>query len=252
MEGMQPVPLSGHYLKHFERMQAYNRTWLAGWNFAAFLHSTGWFWYRRMYAWSLLNLVAPLLLLIVFAVSVREFVSSDALGIVLAAAGIAYLLAVFVLLPLYADSLYLYRLKRDGKAPKPPSLFTAIGAFLLIVIPGWMVYVSVEAQIEYQQRARASKGLSRAMALRAPVAEFYANERRLPAAQDAAKFTESEPLKFAKLVGWDAARRAIVVTLGERDGGKRFEIAAIEKDGALEWVCRTIDFEAKYLPASCR
>ena len=40
--------------------------------------------------------------------------------------------------------------------------------------------------------------------------------------------------------------------MGEREQGKRFEIAAVEKDGALEWVCRTIDFEAKYLPASCR
>jgi Pilin (bacterial filament) len=252
MEGMQPVPLSGHYLRHFERMRACNRAWLPGWNFAAFLHSTGWFWYRRMYAWSLLNLIAPLLLLLVLVFAVRWLVSDDVMVMVLAAAGIAYLIAVFVLLPLYADSLYLHRLMREGKAPKPPSVFTALGALLLIAIPGWMVYVSSQAQIEYSHRERASEGLSRATALRAPVAEFYANERRLPDAREAAKFTESEPMKFTKSVGWDAERRAIVATMGEREQGKRFEIAAVEKDGALEWVCRTIDFEAKYLPASCR
>ncbi len=59
-------------------------------------------------------------------------------------------------------------------------------------------------------------------------------------------------MRFTKSVGWDAERRAIVVVLGERDSGKRFEIAAVENAGALEWVCRTIDFDVKYLPASCR
>jgi hypothetical protein len=252
MEGMQPVPLSGHYLKHFERMQARNRSWLPGWNFAAFLHSTGWFWYRRMYAWSLLNLIAPVLFVLLLVIVVQGLLPESARDVAVAAMGIAYLLLTFVLLPLYADSLYLYRLKRGGEAPRPPSVFTAIGAFLLIVIPGWMVYVSAQAQIEYSHRERASEGLSRATALRTPVAEFYASERRLPGPQEASKFRENDPMKFTRSVGWDAERRAIVATMGEREEGKRFEIAAVEKDGALEWVCRTIDFEAKYLPASCR
>jgi hypothetical protein len=169
-----------------------------------------------------------------------------------AALGIAYLLLVFVLLPLFADSLYLYRLKREGKLPKPPSVLTGIGAFLLIVIPGWILYVSMTAHLEYQVRERSSEGRARALLLRTPVAEFYANEGRLPGPQEAAKFRDNEPMRFSKSVAWDAGRRAIVVTLGERDGGKRFEIAAVEKGGELEWLCRTIDFDAKYLPASCR
>ena len=249
---MDPVPLRGRYLRHFERMQARNRTWLPGWNFGAFLHSTGWFWYRRMYAWSLLNLIAPVLFMFLLMIVVQGLLRESARDSGVAALGIAYLLLVFVLLPLYADSLYLYRLKRDGKAPKPPSVFTGIGAFLLIVIPGWILYVSMTAHLEYQIRERASEGLSRASALRTPVAEFYANERRLPDQQEAAKFAETEPMQFSKSVGWDPARRAIVVTLGEREEGKRFEILAIEKDGMLEWKCRTIDFNAKYLPSSCR
>ena len=233
-------------------MQLSGRTWLPGWNFAACLHSTGWFWYRRMYAWSLLNLVAPLLLLLLLVIAVRWLVPDNGMDMVLPAIGIAYLLAVFVLLPLYADSLYLYRLKREGKAPKPPSAFTAIGAFLIIVIPGWMIYVTAQAQIEYSHRERIGEGMMAAVALKVSIAEFHANERRLPGAQEAAQFAYREPLKFTKTVTWDPARRAIVATMGEREEGRRFELLAVEKDGALEWTCRTIDLDAKYLPASCR
>jgi hypothetical protein len=249
---MEQVPLRGRYLRHFERMQAANRTWIPGWNFAAFLHSTGWFWYRRMYAWSVLNLIAPVLALFLLVFVVQWLIPEVGMPTAMAVIGIVYLLLVFVLLPLYADSLYLYRLKREGKAPKPPSVFTGLGALVMIVVPAYMVYVSAQAQRQYAPRERASEGLYRAQALRMPVAEFYANEGRLPGPQEAAKFTEREPTKFATSVGWDAGRRAIVVVLGERDGGRRFEIAAVEKAGALEWVCRTIDFDAKYLPASCR
>jgi hypothetical protein len=169
-----------------------------------------------------------------------------------AALGIAYLLLTFVLLPLYADSLYLYRLKREGKPPRPPSAWTAAGATLLIVIPGFFVYAVVQAQMDYSHRERASEGLSIAMTLREPVAVFHANERRLPGPKEMAQFTHREPMKFTKSVAWDPARVALVVTLGERENGKRFELAAAEKDGALQWTCRTIDFDAKYLPASCR
>jgi hypothetical protein len=245
-------PLRGRYLRHFERMQASNRTWVPGWNFGAFLHSTGWFWYRRMYAWSLLNLIAPGLFVFLLVIVVQGLLPESARDAGVAALGIGYLLLVFVLLPLYADSLYLYRLRRHGKAPKPPSVFTAIGAFLLIVIPGWILYVSMTAHLEYQIRERASEGRAIAMTLREPVAEFHANQRRLPGPQDAAQFSYREPMKFTRSVAWDPARRAIVVTLGEREEGKRFEFAAVEKDGALEWICRTIDFDAKYLPSSCR
>jgi hypothetical protein len=245
-------PLRGRYLRHFERMQASNRTWVPGWNFGAFLHSTGWFWYRRMYAWSLLNLIAPGLFVFLLVIVVQGLLPESARDAGVAALGIGYLLLVFVLLPLFADSLYLYRLMRDGKAPKPPSAWTAIGAMLLIVIPAYIVYVTVQAQLEYAHRERASEGRSIAMTMRTPVAEFHANQRRLPGPQEAAQFTYREPMKFTKSVAWEPARRAIVVTLGEREEGKRFEFAAVEKDGELEWVCRTIDFDAKYLPSSCR
>jgi hypothetical protein len=80
--------LRGRYLKHFERMQARDRAWLPGWNFAAFLHSTGWFWYRRMYAWSILNLLAPLFYVLFITLALRPLVPDELMGYAIAASGI--------------------------------------------------------------------------------------------------------------------------------------------------------------------
>ena len=243
---------AGHYVKHFERLQRSGKTWLACWNWAAFLHSTGWFWYRRMYGWSLLNLIAPVVLLFCVIFVVQWFVPPDSMGVLIAAGGIAYAAVVYGLLPVYADSLYLYRPNRDGRLPKPPSAFTAFGALLVIVIPATLAYISVEVQKAYEHRARIAEGLTIAASLRAPIGEFYASERRLPGEREAAQFRHREPMKHTTSVAWDPARRSIVATMGEREDGKRVELVAAEKDGVLVWTCRNIDLKPKYLRADCR
>jgi nitrogen regulatory protein PII-like uncharacterized protein len=84
------------------------------------------------------------------------------------------------------------------------------------------------------------------------VTEFYQTEKRLPGVQEAEQFRHKEPMEHTASVAWDPARRAIVVTMGEPLDGKRFEIAAEEKQGALKWTCRSINLDPQRLPASCR
>ncbi len=58
--------------------------------------------------------------------------------------------------------------------------------------------------------------------------------------------------KNAQCVAYDAAKRMIVVTMGEHFKDQRFAIQAEEKGGPIAWTCRTIDLDPKYLPAACR
>ena len=220
--------------------------WAPGWNWAAFLHSTGWFWYRRMYGWSILNLIAPVLVTVSLTLVVQGMVPESYQSHVFGAGLVAYFLFVFLVVPAFADSLY------RQVARKPPSWLTALGALLIIAIPACIAYAVAMAQIEYSHRERVSEGLHAAVSLREAVNEFYAEERSLPGPQEAAQFLGRDPLKHTASVGWDPGRRSIVVVMGEKEEGLRFELAAVERDGALQWTCRTIDLDSKYLPASCR
>ena len=56
------------YERRFTRIAAAGHRWVPGWNSAAFLHSTAWFFYRRMYVLALLNFLAPWALLVTLAV----------------------------------------------------------------------------------------------------------------------------------------------------------------------------------------
>lgn len=244
-------PRADHYLKRFEKIERAGGGWAPGWNLAACLHSTGWFWYRRMYGWAQLNFFGPILMLVpIMLVSLWI----GPVGHLVAAAAIIYLATVFVVLPVYADSIYLRHLKRERKDPAAtrPSAWTALGAIALALAPLVPVLVMVQ---EYEYRANRDKvaeGVSIAATLQSPIAAFYEKHKRLPDPQEAAQFRHSSPTKFTASVGWDATRKAVVATMGERFNGKRFEIAAEEKDGALVWTCRSIDLEPKYLSAACR
>jgi hypothetical protein len=56
-----------------------------------------------------------------------------------------------------------------------------------------------------------------------------------------------------RTIHYDTERKAVVITMGRLPyEGKRFGFFAEERDGKMEWSCRKIDLDPKYLPAACR
>jgi hypothetical protein len=208
--------------------------------------------------WALVNLFAPVLMLVLLVfVSLMIGPEGTPTAAVIIATG--YLATVFVLLPVYADSIYFRHLKkreRKDLAALRPSAWTALGAVglaLAPLVPALVVVLVFVPEYEYRaNREKVAEGLSIAATLQSPVAGFYETHKRLPDPREAAQFRHSSPMKFTASVGWDAPRKAIVATMGERFNGKRFEIAAEEREGALVWTCRTIDLERKYLHGACQ
>lgn len=243
-------PNAARYLRHFERAKRSAAGWAPGWNWAAFAHSTGWFCYRRMYGWAAVNSVAPILL----AIGIVVFREALPMGLL----ALLYLAAVFIALPVFADSLYFRSLRRRAGEVLPPSTGTGVGGLALGA--GWFAMVASIANsgyADYMPPAMASReGLSIAGSIRPSIEAFYLQNRRLPGPDEAARFSFSGPaatrLQHTASVRWDAARKSIVVTLSEPFKGQRFEIAAQEQGGPLAWACRPIDLNPKYLPSTCR
>ena len=251
------------YLRVFERIAGKGR-WAPGWNMAAFLHSTGWFCYRRMFGWAVVNLLAPFFLIVLmFALgflgqAVAPGANLDTAYWVLAG---AYLLVVFVLLPVFADSLYyrglMKRLADPQAPPRPPSAWTGLGA--LVFGAFWFAIVlamSKPQYAEYTPRAKLSEAILAASSMRTEITEFYQNNGRLPNAEEAARFRiegTAAPWKFAESVIYEPQNRRIVVTLREVFPGKRIALRVEERSGDFRWTCGPIDnLDKKQLPMSCR
>ena len=244
------------YVGRFKRIEEAGG-WAPGWNMAAFLHSTGWFCYRRMFGWALLNLSAPFVLLFALVITARAFAPSANLDYPLLILAAAYLLAVFVLVPRFADSIY-YRSLRARLAdaqsvPRPPSVWTEVGGFALGAV--WFAIFAVGltgTSGDYTPRAKMSEAVLAASGMRTGVTEFYDKERRLLGPDEAGRFRVDQLPKLVESVVYEPAGQRIVVTLREIQPGKRIALYVREADGKLTWTCRTIDVERKYLPGSCR
>lgn len=242
------------YLKHLQKISASGRRWMPGWNAAAFLHSTAWFCYRRMYGWAAVNFFAPWILLLglVFIAGwIAPTANLDALALALL---VVYFVCVFVLVPILADSLYYRHLAARLQKAKPPSIWTGTSAAALVL--AWFVTFFVvfllPSYADYTPRAKVSEAILTASAMRTQVTEFYQNHGRLPNAAEAARFAAEPQSARVQSIAWDAERRAIVVTMRDPFPGKRLALRFVEQDGQLTVKCGPIDLDKKHLPGSCR
>jgi type IV pilus assembly protein PilA len=234
-----------HYLKSFERIRTRGR-WAPNWNSAAFLHSSAWFCYRRMYGLAALNLFAPLLLLVFLAL-----LGTDA---ALPLALVAYLVFVFAVLPLFADAIYFEHLKGGLERTRPPSAWTGFAAagVVLLSLLGMLAAV-LPSYGDFTDRAKMSEVILAGIGMRRQVTEFYEQHGRLPGAADAARLDTTSVSRYVASIAWDASRDTVVLTMRAPFPDKHVELKPIVQSGRLvEWRCSSPDLDKKYMPGSCR
>ena len=253
-------PNADRYMRVFDRIAQKGGGWVPGWNMAAFLHSTGWFCYRRMYGFAFINLLALGLLWIneLFEGFLVLLLHPVPGGMLIGAYG----LIAFVVVPVFADSLYFRHLKKrlasacdqyENGTTYGPSKWTEVGAagFGIVWVLGLFLLPSY---VGYTQRVKISKAIVIAGAMKTEVAEFYHSEKRLPTSEEAKKFRNEPEHSVARIKSliYDGSAQMVVITMRDPFPGKQFAMHVEIRDGALVWTCRTIDLHEKYLPASCR
>ena len=254
------------YMKVFDRIERKGGGWVPAWNAAAFFHSTGWFCYRRMYGYAVLNLLAwPLLIL--GCVWFASLLKSDGnLDFAFSMLFIAYGVVVLILVPVFADSLYFRSLRKGFERARGPSVeselrgpsgWTTLGA-LAFVLAG-LLLIGAMAQTLYAdygvERAKVSEALILAITVRTDIDGFYRQEKRLPTETEAAKFRyQPQPAETRRVnsVSYDSSAQLIVITMRDPFPGKRFALHVEIRDGNPVWTCRSIDLDRKQLPAACR
>jgi type IV pilus assembly protein PilA len=273
-----------YYLPKFERFD--NGESLPGWNWPAFFVTTGWYLYRKMWLWGLLNLFFPYI-----AAFVVGLVAA-LLKVPPAATGFLMLGAIFVeqmVLTIYANALYwrhingvirgvpktladkpdkrMRRLERDGGT----SVGAAIGILfgLGFVVTGILAAIAIPAYQDYTIRGQAVEGINLASGPKAAVAEYYAQKGEWPADGEAAGL---EPITGRYVDSVTVENGTIIIAYGGRANpkiaGQRLAVSpGVTSSGDVVWMCgehavpdgvtrgpgpHGSDVAPKYLPANCR
>jgi type IV pilus assembly protein PilA len=276
---------ASYYLPKFERYDSNEST--VSWNWPAFFVTSGWYLYRKMWLWGLLNFFFP------FIASLVVGILSALLKLPPTLTGFLMLGTMFaeqILLAIFANALYwrhinglirnvprsiadkpdrrTRRLERDGG--------TSIGAALGILFGvgfigiGMMAAIAIPAYQDYTIRAQVSEGLGLAAAPKAAVAEYYAQKNEWPLDADSAglrpiggKYVESVTvangsvvITYGGMANQNIANARLVLTPGVTDRGDVVWICGEQPQPAE--VVRTGDgprgsnVAQKYLPRSCR
>ena len=130
-------PRAEYYLEQFAKFERAGGRWVVTWNWPAFFFSCAWFAYRRMGGRSLLNFFLPIL----FIVMSHVLVGSDLQLLVMA----GYLALAFVVIPMYANTLYYRNLNSLGVVDDGLGVFAAVNAkFLRFMVCRQPLVVFVE------------------------------------------------------------------------------------------------------------
>jgi type IV pilus assembly protein PilA len=274
-----------YYLPKFERYDGGAST--AGWNWPAFFVTSGWYLYRKMWLWGLLNLFFPLIALIATGILAALLKSqSAAIGFLF----FALWFAEQMLLTIFANALYwrhingvirnvprsladkpdrrTRRIERDGGT----SIGAAIGvlAGVGLIFPGILAAIAIPAYQDYTIRSQVVEGLNLASGPKYAVAEYYAQKGEWPL--DAAS-AGIGPVSGTYVESLTVANGSLVITYGGRANAKLAGQRLILSPGAtragdIVWMCGDhaappevvtrgpgpsgSDLAAKYLPANCR
>jgi len=143
----------------------------------------------------------------------------------------------------------------SGAKPRRGYKWRVKHILIVLVLVTIAVLVAIPSYVGYRSRALINEAISDVAPLKLRVVEYYVKHERFPLATEAAEFQLApSDLKRAKSVVWDPAGRSIVVTVAEPQSvsGKRFALYVEKRSDALVWTCRSIDLDAKHMPAYCR
>jgi type IV pilus assembly protein PilA len=274
-----------YYLPKFESYDAGGST--ISWHWPAFFVTSGWYLYRKMWLWGLLNLFFP------FIASIAVGMLAALLKLSGAAVGFAMLAAIFVeqiLLTVFANALYwrhvdgIIRNVPRTLADKPDKRMrriereggTSIGAMIGILFgvgifgSGILAAIAIPAYQDYTIRAQVAEGLNLASGPKGAVAEYYAQTGEWPLDLEAVGLS---PITGRYVESVTVANGSVVIAYGAGANRnivyERLILApGVTDHGDVIWMCgdqpappdvvtqgpgpRGSNVQTKYLPSQCR
>lgn len=264
-----------YYLAHFDTFE--NGGSRVSWHWPAFLISSIWLLYRKMWLNALLYWVALPIVLTVLS------------GVVESLAGVetslifyytTYVLITFVLVPMYANWLYFRHVqaKVDKLTASPPTgetpalaiariggtskVILAVLPFFFIVVLGILAAIAIPAYQDYAIRAQVSEGLALSGNAKAAVADEFLSSGVLPPDNASVGLPDATSINGRFVTGVEVVEGEVVITYGNEANpvihgrsivlSPRISNGDLDPGSAVSWSCDSPSIVPKHLPAACR
>jgi hypothetical protein len=258
-----------YYARVFERFE--NGGSIISWNWAAFLVTSFWLLYRKMWLNAFLYWIILPIVLTVLSVSIAaQSPATTADGVYY----FLYLPIAFLLMPMFANWIY-YRhaqskvdkvsfvTAKEQRAPElvriggTANVVLVIAPLLLVVVLGIVAAIVVPAYYDYSVRAQVSEGLNLAGGARAAVAETLQTTGRLPADNAAVGLPPASQINGAYVSGVAIENGTVYISYGNQAHPTIFGRSIVftplpRAEGHVEWSCSSPNIAPKHLPAMCR
>jgi len=259
-----------YYLDRFSRFDDEGKI-SPTWHWPAFLVTFYWLLYRKMWLNAAIYFLLPYLFAILFGI--LGAVASSATGILIATGYFLYLVAIFIVVPMYANGLYYKQCKKtiaavrastqgtqrqlgelSGKGGTSNAALIVILILMFVAFIGILAAVAIPAYQDYTAKARMSQAAIVGRSATDYVDNYYNQYRSIPRSLEAANFLASVP-PSVKEVGIDSQTGTITITMNSAAviGGKALKfVPALDGSEQLRWTCMSEEIQDRYLPQNCR
>jgi len=253
------------YLKHFARFDDGGRARMS-WHWPAFFATSIWLLYRKMWACAAVYLVAQY---IVMASS--EFVQRVAGGNIAFIAEGAWLLATFIVPPLFANALYHRHCKNKidkargasddmqrqlvdlaARGGTSAAAAYAVSALLIVFVLGVATAIFVSAYRGHTLKEQLVSDVGFGMRAAQSIGRYYTSNHQFPESLYQTGFREHMPDTIATFHN-DAASGVIRMSLlySNREVGSLLLVPSVEEGDRVSWHCVSEDLDEELLPEPC-
>ena len=258
-----------YYARQFDQIRAGTSI---TWNWPAFFVSSFWLLYRKMWLYAFLYwIVLPVVLTFV-----SVFVGAKSGPQAYAATYYSlYFLVGFILLPMFANSLYFRHARNKvnkiaavtdseqqqaaelARIGGTSNLLIVVMPFVLVFVIGILAAIAIPAYQDYTIRAQVAEGLALSAAPRAAVQAHYNDTGAMPADNEAAGLERPAQISGHYVSAVEVSDGTVYVIYGRQAHDEIYDdeiflTPSVGADGEIRWHCGSDTIQPVHLPASCR
>lgn len=136
--------------------------------------------------------------------------------------------------------------------------FTLIELMIVVAIIAILAAIALPAYQDYVVRAQVSEGVSLTGGAKLGIMEVYGHNGHFPADNSEAGVSAASAIngKYVESVTVGAGDGLVTVRFSTSAhselSGRELVLSPVTHVGAMEWNCKTVDINSRYLPSSCR